>query len=84
MIQESRNAYWEIDEVNKERYFHYMGESIEAAISKVKDSKEYQDYLNSSFSEELTLQNLEQEAIYKQGYMDCLIQLLEIGVVRKG
>ena len=84
MLHHQKIMPWQMGERDEERHILFMGESIESAISKVKSSKEYQGYLNSSFSEELSLQNLEQEAIYKQGYTDCLIQLLEIGVVGKG
>ena len=77
------NITLKLDGLSEERFVFYMGESIESAVSKVKGSEEYQTNLNSSFSEDLTLQNLEQEAIYKQGYTDCLIQLLKIGIIRQ-
>ena len=77
------NRTLKLDGLSEERFVFYMGESIESALSEVKSSEEYQNNLNNAM-DEMTLQNLEQEAIYKQGYLDCLIQLMEIGVIRKG
>lgn len=68
-----------LDEIKKQINLENMGNSIEIALKKVENSREYLLIsANDKFAAKTALQNLEHEAIYKQAYIEGLLYLIKL------
>lgn len=71
------------DPASEERLVLYMGHSIEAALERVRQTREYLCNITGPHKDETAAENMQYEAVYRQGYADCLMQFVALKIIKK-